>query len=90
MSIVAIASPAPLTMQPMAPSSWMKVMPVRRASASAKGSSSTSRISASRGWRDRALSSIDILPSSANNLPSPVMMSGLISVKEASLAWKQA
>ena len=42
-SIVVIASPAPLTMQPIVPSSLMKVRPASRASRSAGSSSSGSR-----------------------------------------------
>ena len=56
-SIVVIASPAPLTMQPIVPSSLMNVRPASRASRSAGSSSSGSRSSSSSGWRGSAESS---------------------------------
>ena len=56
-SIVVIARPAPLTMQPMVPSSLMNVSPASRASLSAGASSSGSRRSSSPGCRASAESS---------------------------------
>ena len=56
-SIVVIARPAPLTMQPIVPSSLMKVRPASRASRSAGSSSSGSRSASSSGWRASAESS---------------------------------
>ena len=56
-SIVVIARPAPLTMQPIVPSSLMKVRPARRASRSAGSSSSGSRRGSRSGWRGSAESS---------------------------------
>ncbi len=56
-SIVVMARPAPLTMQPIVPSSLMKLMPAFRASRSVGSSSSRSRMRSSPGWRGRAESS---------------------------------
>ena len=52
-----IARPAPLTMQPIVPSSLMNVRPASRASRSAGSSSSGSRSASSSGWRASAESS---------------------------------
>ena len=62
-SIVVIARPAPLTMQPIVPSSLMNVSPASRASRSAGSSSSGSRRSSRPGWRARAESSSVIFAS---------------------------
>src|SRR3954453_11755347 len=62
-SIVVIASPAPLTMQPMSPSSLMKLMPCSRASRSVGSSESRSRSASSSGCRASAESSIVTLAS---------------------------
>ena len=62
-SIVVIARPAPLTMQPIVPSSRMNDRPCSRATMSTGSSSSRSRICSSAGWRESAESSIVILAS---------------------------
>ena len=85
-SIVAIASPAPLTRQPMLPSSEMYDRSNFDASISAGSSSSRSRIATMSGWRNSALSSKLIFASSATTLPSPVTISGLISASDASVS----
>src|ERR1041385_3376219 len=86
MSIVHIASPAPLTMQPMLPSSEMYDRSHFLASVSAASSSLGSRHSSSSAWRYTALSSKLILASSASTLPSLVVTSGLISSSEQSMS----
>ena len=88
MSMVAMARPAPLTMQPMLPSSLMKFRSNFLASISAGSSSSRSRRSSSSRWRKRALSSKVILQSRASTLPSAVTTSGLISTRAASTSTK--
>jgi hypothetical protein len=88
MSMVAMASPAPFTMQPMLPSSLMKFRSNFLASISEGSSSSRSRRSSSSRWRNRALSSKLILQSRARTLPSVVTTSGLISTSAASTSMK--
>src|SRR5687768_9041886 len=66
-SMVVMASPAPLTMQPIDPSSLMKLMPASRAAISDGSSSLRSRIASRSGWRGSAESSSTILASSASN-----------------------
>ena len=91
-SIVVIARPAPLTMQPIVPSSLMKVSPASRASRSAGSSSSGSRSFSSSGWRGSAESSSVTFASrqtsrSATVPSGPVsrtIASGLISTRSAS------
>src|SRR5665213_125503 len=56
MSIVAMAKPAPLMMQPISPSRLTKLRPIPAASDSRGSSSAVSRISAICGRRNRALS----------------------------------
>ena len=79
MSIVAIANPAPFTIQPTLPSSFTKFKLYSPASTSVASSSVTSRIANKSGWRINALSSIFILQSTAIILSSDVLKSGLIS-----------
>ena len=50
-AVTVIARPAPLTMQPMVPSSLMKLMPACRAAISDGSSSLRSRITSRSGWR---------------------------------------
>ena len=94
-SIVVIARPAPLTMQPIVPSSLMKLIPSARASTSIGSSSSRSRIDSSSGWRGSAESSSVTFASSATpaarrappSAPrSRTIASGLISTRSASFA----
>ncbi len=85
-SIVAIARPAPLTRQPMLPSSEMYERSNFDASISAGSSSSRSRISTISGWRKSAFESKLSLASSAITRPSPVTTSGLISASDASVS----
>ena len=87
-SMVAIASPAPFTRQPMLPLSEMYDRSNLEASTSAGSSSSRSRMATISGWRNSALSSKFSLASSASTLPSPVRISGLISASDASHSTK--
>src|SRR3984885_13799340 len=83
-SMVAMASPAPLTKQPMLPPSEMYDRSYFDASTSAGSSSSKSRIATMSGWRNSAFESKFNFASSAITSPFPVMISGLISASEAS------
>jgi hypothetical protein len=85
-SIVAIARPAPFTMQPMLPSSEMYESSCFDASISSGSSSSMSRIATMSGWRNSALSSKLNFASSAITSPEPVTISGLISASDASVS----
>ena len=78
-SIVAIARPAPFTIQPTLPSSFTKFRLNSPASTSVGSSSDTSRIASKSAWRMSALSSIFILQSTAMIFSSDVLKSGLIS-----------
>ena len=66
-SMVAIARPAPFTIQPMNPSNLMNDRLYLRASVSDSGSISKSRISARSRCRNMALSSKTIFPSTASS-----------------------
>ena len=85
-SIVAIASPAPFTRQPMLPSSEMYERSNFDASTSAGSSSSRSRMATMSGCRKSAFESKLSLASSAITRPSPVTTSGLISASDASVS----
>src|SRR5579859_1743571 len=87
-SIVAMASPAPFTKQPMLPLSEMYDKSNFDASISAGSSSSRSRIATMSGCRNKALESKLNFASSARTLPSPVKIRGLISANEASHSTK--
>ena len=78
-SIVAMASPAPFTIQPTLPSNLTKFKLYSPASTSVGSSSLTSLIANKSGWRIKALSSIFILQSTAIILSSLVLNRGLIS-----------
>ncbi len=65
-SMVVMASPAPFTMQPIVPSSLMKLMPASRAATSEGSSSFRSRMASRSGWRGSADSSSTIFASSAS------------------------
>ena len=82
--MVAIASPAPFTTQPMSPSSFTYESPRSRALRAPGVSSSGSRQVSHSRWRKSALSSTITLLSSASTLPSAVTTSGLISASEQS------
>ena len=74
-----VAAPAPTPAPATLPNPGTKVAPKEAASAT------KAAISA---WRNNALSSKFILPSSANSLPSSVTTNGLISTNEASVSRK--
>ncbi len=78
-SMVAIARPAPFTIQPTLPSSFTKFRLNCPASTSVGSSSVTSRIAARSGWRISELSSSCILQSTAIILSSLVLNMGFIS-----------
>ena len=86
MSIVPIASPAPLTRQPIVPSSWMKLRFASPARTSAGFSSFMSRSAAIVLWRKSALSSKSNFASSTTTSPFLVTASGLTSARVASFS----
>ena len=87
-SIVAIAKPAPFTIQPMSPSKAMYDKSYLEASISFGSSSSKSRNSWISLCLNIALSSKLTLASNAKTSPSPVVTSGLISTIEQSFSTK--
>src|SRR5437762_2129390 len=84
-SMVVMASPAPLTMQPMLPSSLMKLMPASRAAVSDGSSSLRSRMRSMSACRASPESSSTILASSAVSRPSSVIARGLIAARSPSV-----
>src|SRR5690606_4249037 len=85
-SMVAMARPAPFTMQPMLPSSatWLSSHSAARRARSSSWLGSS--IAFSFGWRYRALPSILILASRQCRLPSLVITSGFTSSSARSLS----
>ena len=79
-SMVAIAKPAPFTMQPISPSSFTYERPVSFALTSISSSSERSLIFSHSGCLNNALSSNETLASRATMLPLSVLTRGLISI----------
>ena len=87
-TMVAMANPAPFTMQPTLPSSFTKLRLCMAASTSVGSSSVVSRRASRSAWRIRELSSRFILQSTAMIFSSLVLNSGLISSIDMSFATK--
>ena len=85
MSIVAIARPAPLTIQPTLPSNLTKFSPASPASTSVASSSEISLSAAYSGCLNKPFPSKVTFASTAIILSSDVLKSGLISNIEASI-----